>query len=139
MEQNPELRETQSTPFPLNNVLQTAVQSEMLIPNEVSIMSKKTATVSARIIPFIKKEAEDILEQLGVPMSVVVDALYRQIIFCGGIPDDMWNFDYGDKAVEDMTEEEFDAMLQEGYDEMLRGEYIDAEEAFDDLEEMLKP
>ena len=111
----------------------------MLTSKEVSIMSKKTATVSVRIIPFIKKEAEDILEQLGVPMSVVVDALYRQIILCNGVPEDMWNFDYGDKDVEDMTKEEFDAMLQEGYDEMLRGEYIDAEEAFDDLEEMLKP
>ena len=136
MEQNPELRETQPTPFPLNNVLQTAVQSEMLIPNEVSIMSKKTATVSVRVMSFLKKEAEEILDKLGVPVSVLIDALYRQIILQGDIPADIQNFDYGFKDLEDMTKEEFDAMLQEGFDQIERGEGIDAKEFFDELEEV---
>ncbi len=139
MEPNPEIREVQTNIFPFNNVLQTAVQSEMLTSKEASIMSKKTATISARIIPFIKKEAEDTLEKLGVPMSVVVDALYRQIIMRGGIPEEMRNFDYGLKSVEDMSEAEFNAMMQKGYDEMQKGEGIDVEEAFEDLEEMFKP
>ncbi len=139
MEQNPELREIPANTFPFNNVLQTAVQSEMLTSKEASVMSKKTATVSVRMIPFIKKEAEDILEKLGVPMSIVVDALYRQIIMRGGIPEEMRKLDYCLKDTEDMTEGEFNAMMQEGYDEMLRGEGIDLEEAFEDLEEMFKP
>lgn len=138
MEQNPELREIQPAPFPLNNVLQTAVQSEMLTSKEVSIMSKKTATVSVRVMSFLKKEAEEILDKLGVPVSVLINALYRQIILQGDIPSDIENFDYGFKDLEDMTKEEFDAMLQEGFDQVQRGEVIDAKEFFEELEEVFK-
>jgi len=40
----------------------------------------KNATVSARVEEDIKNEAEDILQKLGVPVSVVINSLYRQII-----------------------------------------------------------
>ena len=38
----------------------------------------KTATVSARIDESVKAEAEDILQQLGIPVSVVINTLYHQ-------------------------------------------------------------
>jgi DNA-damage-inducible protein J len=40
----------------------------------------KDSTVSARVENTIKTEAEDILQKLGVPVSVVINFLYRQII-----------------------------------------------------------
>ena len=46
----------------------------------------KDATVSARVEYDVKKEAEDILRNLGVPVSVVINSLYRQIIERNGIP-----------------------------------------------------
>ena len=46
----------------------------------------KNATVSARVEYDVKNEAEEILEQLGIPVSVVINSLYRQIIFKHGIP-----------------------------------------------------
>ncbi len=46
----------------------------------------KTATVSARIDEDVKDEAEDILRQLGIPVSVVINTLYHQIINKNGIP-----------------------------------------------------
>lgn len=46
----------------------------------------KTATVSARIDEDVKDEAEDILRQLGIPVSVVINTLYHQIINRKGIP-----------------------------------------------------
>ena len=46
----------------------------------------KDSTVSARVENNIKNEAEDILKQLGVPVSVVINSLYRQIIYRHGIP-----------------------------------------------------
>ena len=110
----------------------------MLTSKEVSIMSKKTATVSVRVMSFLKKEAEEILDKLGVPVSVLINALYRQIILQGDIPSDIENFDYGFKDLEDMTKEEFDAMLQEGFDQVQRGEVIDAKEFFEELEEVFK-
>ena len=46
----------------------------------------KTATVTARIQPEIKQQAEEVLEQLGIPVSVLIDSLYRQIIMTNSIP-----------------------------------------------------
>ena len=46
----------------------------------------KDSTVSARVENNVKLEAESILQQLGIPVSVVINALYRQIIYSHGIP-----------------------------------------------------
>ena len=46
----------------------------------------KDATVSARVEYDVKTEAEDILQKLGVPVSVVINSLYRQIIYRRGVP-----------------------------------------------------
>ena len=46
----------------------------------------KDSTVSARVEYDIKTEAEDILQKLGIPVSVVINSLYRQIIYRHGIP-----------------------------------------------------
>ena len=40
----------------------------------------KDSTVSARVENNVKLEAEDILQKLGIPVSVVINSLYRQII-----------------------------------------------------------
>ena len=41
-------------------------------------MAVKTANVTARIQPNIKEQAEEILERLGIPVSVFIDMAYRQ-------------------------------------------------------------
>lgn len=46
----------------------------------------KDSTVSARVENNVKIEAEDILQKLGVPVSVVINSLYRQIIYHHGLP-----------------------------------------------------
>jgi addiction module RelB/DinJ family antitoxin len=46
----------------------------------------KDATVNARVECDVKDRAEEILRQIGVPVSVVIDSLCRQIIFQGGVP-----------------------------------------------------
>ena len=46
----------------------------------------KDATVSARVENNVKVEAEEILQKLGVPVSVVINSLYRQIIYHHGVP-----------------------------------------------------
>ena len=54
------------------------------MPKEVLTM--KDSTVSARVETNIKIEAEDILQKLGIPSSVVINSLYRQIIYHRGVP-----------------------------------------------------
>ena len=39
----------------------------------------KDSTVSARVENNIKLEAEDILQKLGIHVSVVINSIYRQI------------------------------------------------------------
>ncbi len=46
----------------------------------------KDSTVSARVEYDVKNEAEEILRKLGIPVSVVINSLYRQIIFRQGVP-----------------------------------------------------
>ena len=46
----------------------------------------KDTTVSVRVESDVKNEAEGILQNLGVPVSVVINSLYRQIIYRRGIP-----------------------------------------------------
>ena len=49
-------------------------------------MATKSANVLARVEPETKKQAEEILSKLGIPASVVINALYKQIIMTGSIP-----------------------------------------------------
>ncbi len=49
-------------------------------------MATKTANVTARVHPDVKQQAEAVLEQLGIPVSVLIDSLYRQIIMTNSIP-----------------------------------------------------
>ena len=48
---------------------------------KVVLTMLKDSTVSARVETDIKLEAEEILQKLGIPVSVVINSLYRQIIF----------------------------------------------------------
>ena len=47
---------------------------------------EKTATLNIRVNPDVKKSAESILYQLGVPMATAVDMFLKQISLTGGIP-----------------------------------------------------
>jgi addiction module RelB/DinJ family antitoxin len=47
---------------------------------------EKTATLNLRVNPDVKKNAETILAQLGVPMATAVDMFLKQVALTGGIP-----------------------------------------------------
>ncbi len=65
--------------------MQFAIHRYIISSSEEFIMAK-TATVSARIDEDVKDQAEDIMRQLGIPVSVVINTLYHQIINKNGIP-----------------------------------------------------
>lgn len=99
-------------------------------------MSNKSANVSVRVQPEIKKQAEEILEKLGIPVSVLIDTLYRQIILTGGIPYSLvlpkiTSFD-------NMSKQEFDLLMKKGIDEALNNQSIECHEAFAKIKEGLK-
>jgi addiction module RelB/DinJ family antitoxin len=47
---------------------------------------EKSATLNLRVNPDVKKSAEMILSQLGVPMATAIDMFLKQIMLTGGIP-----------------------------------------------------
>ena len=47
---------------------------------------EKNTTMNLRVNPSLKRQAEDVLKRLGVPMATAVDMYLHQIVLTGGIP-----------------------------------------------------
>lgn len=71
-------------------------------------MSIKSANVIARVNPDIKKQAEEIIYNLGLNASSVINALYRQIIINKKIPFEICEEPIN---VDDLSEEELGKLL----------------------------
>lgn len=93
----------------------------------------KDATVSARVEYGVKTEAEDILQKLGIPVSVVINSLYRQIIYRHGVPFAL-TIPSEPKTLDSMSKAELDAKLHHSYEQSLAGEGRPLNDVFDDLE-----
>ena len=52
---------------------------------------EKTTTLNLRVNPDVKRRAEEVLSQLGIPMSTAIDIYLKQISMTGGIPKFMRN------------------------------------------------
>lgn len=91
-------------------------------------MATKSANVTARVKPEIKEQAEAVLEKLGLPVSVVIDTLYRQIILTGGIPYSLTVPKV--QTLDQISETQFDAMMQKGLDDAKNGKGMDIDSAF---------
>ena len=76
-------------------------------------MAAKTANVLARVEPDVKEQAEDILGQLGIPASVVINMLYKQIILTRGIPFSL-SLHNEPMARDEMSDEAFNDMMAKG-------------------------
>lgn len=91
-------------------------------------MATKTANVTARVQPEIKEQAEAILDRLGMPVSVLIDSLYRQIIMTNSIP---YSFSIPTIPTRDnMSTRQFDAMMEKGLSQAKTGQGMDLDEAF---------
>lgn len=99
------------------------------------IMATKSANVTARVQPEIKQQAEAILADIGLPVSVLIDTLYRQIIMTGGVP---YSLTVPKIPTRDsMTDAQFDAMMEKGYKQAKSGQTISLDEAFKQIREGL--
>ena len=94
-------------------------------------MATKTANVTARVHPDIKHQAEEVLEQLGIPVSVLIDSLYRQIIMTNSIP---YSFSIPSIPTRDsMTDAQFNTMMSKGLEEAKAGQGMDIDDAFAEI------
>ena len=91
-------------------------------------MATKSANVTARVQPEIKRQAEAVLDKIGLPVSVLIDTLYRQIIMTGGVP---YSLTVPSLPTRDnMTDAEFNAMMEKGYQQAKTGEGLSVDEYF---------
>ena len=91
----------------------------------------KTTTLNLRVNPTVKKQAEEVLKQLGVPMATAVDIFLRQIALTGGIPFAV-SLPKGPPALnaDVMTEQQLHRELMAGYEDYRAGKVRPASEVF---------
>lgn len=98
-------------------------------------MAAKTANVTARVQPEIKQKAEAILDQLGIPVSVLIDSLYRQIIMTNSIP---YSFCIPALPTQDeLSAEQFNQMMEKGLNQAKAGQGMDLNSAFARISESI--
>ena len=92
---------------------------------------EKNTTLNLRVNSDLKRRAEEVLSQLGMPMSTAIDIYLKQIAMVGGIPFAVTlpkapvtiNADM-------MTIDDIHAKLKEGYSDIEKGNVQDAPAAF---------
>ena len=97
----------------------------------------KTANVLARVEPEVKEEAEKIMNQIGVPASVVINMLYKQIIYTRGIPFPL-TLNHEPLARDEMSDTEFNAMMEKGLEQAKAGKGKTAAEVGKDLKKKMQ-
>ena len=99
-------------------------------------MATKTANVLARVEPEVKQQAEEIMQELGIPVSVVINMLYKQIIIKKGIPFSL-SLSGAPATLDEMDTATFNDIMEKGLTQAKNGESIDAEKVFSSLRKEL--
>lgn len=94
----------------------------------------RTATVFARVEPEIKEQAEQVLGQLGIPMSNAVGMFLRQVVLQRGIPFEMKLPAY-EKPLEydSLTKEQFDTEIEKGMKDIMAGRVHSVDEVAEEM------
>ena len=100
-------------------------------------MATKSANVLARVEPEVKEQAESIMSKLGVPASVVINMLYKQIIMTKSIPFSL-SLPKEPVALDSMTTEEFDSIMETGLSQAKADQSRPAADVFADLRRELR-
>ena len=95
-------------------------------------MASKTANVMARVEPQVKEQAEEIMDMLGIPVSVVINTLYKQIIMPRSIPFSL-SVPKVPAARDEMDDAAFSAMMERGLKEAKADQSRLASDVFADL------
>ncbi|QGU00415.1 DNA-damage-inducible protein J [Candidatus Syntrophocurvum alkaliphilum] len=87
----------------------------------------RTSNIFARVEPEVKKQAELVLEQLGIPMSKAIELFLRQVALQRGIPFDLKLSQSKLQSISALTEEQFNAEIEKGLSDLIDGRVVSAE------------
>lgn len=88
----------------------------------------RTANVFARVEPNLKAQAEDVLNELGIPMSNAAGMFLKQIVLQRGIPFEMKLPARMPLVYDELTKEQFNQEIQKGIDDIENGRTISSGE-----------
>lgn len=97
----------------------------------------KTATLTARIDPELKKEAEEILSALGIPSSGAITMFYTQIVQHRGIPFEVKLARTVPQDFAELSDKERHELLSAGWKDMQAGHSRPAPDVFDELRSIM--
>ena len=100
-------------------------------------MAKKSSVVMARVAPEIKIKAEEIMTSLGLPASVIINALYHQIIYTKSIPFSL-ELPSEMPTLETISDKDFDELMSSSLRQAENNEGLSIEEAFGEIREDIK-
>lgn len=100
-------------------------------------MATKSANVLARVEPEIKEQAESIMSKLGLPASVVINALYKQIIMTKSIPFSL-SLPQEPATRDSMTTAEFNSLMEKGLSQAKSDNSRPVSDVFADLRRELR-
>lgn len=98
-----------------------------------AICMARTSNVFVRVEPEIKEQAEEILNQLGIPMSNAVSMFLRQVVLQRGIPFEMKLPRREPVAFGALTKEQRDAELEKGMADIRAGRTYSADSVLEEL------
>ena len=91
----------------------------------------KTATLNLIVNPEVKENAENVLAQLGIPMTTAIDMYLKQITLVGGIPFSVVLPKTANSVNADMMSvSQIHQKLEKGYADIEKGNVEDAASAF---------
>ena len=88
----------------------------------------RTANIYTRVDPVVKEQAEEILDQLGIPMSNAIGMFLRQIVMHNGIPFEMKIPPRKPLSYGELSKEQFDSEIKKGLDDVSSGKVFSAAE-----------
>lgn len=99
---------------------------------------EKSATLNIRVNPTLKADADTVLSRLGIPMFTAIDMFLNRVVLVGGIPFSVTlPKPSTDIDASQMTEAQFHAKLQCGYDDYKAGKTQNASDAFEMFRESI--
>ena len=103
-----------------------------IICTEGVIMTEKSSSIFIRVDPTVKKQAEEVFSDLGLTASSAVNIFYRQVALQRCIPFQLTTISRP-VSVDQITRQEFDAMIQEGLDAIQAGDMKPAQDVFTEM------
>lgn len=91
----------------------------------------KTSSVFARVEPDIKEQAEQVLNELGIPMSNAIGLFLKQVVLQRGIPFEMKLPAKKPAALGALSEAQLNEELNRGIEDFENGNYTTSEDLSD--------